>query len=53
MGHDHDITVWMLLIQATGDARNAICKITETLIDEIEPIGVLKISLQLAWEDIR
>jgi hypothetical protein len=53
MGHDHDITVWMLLIQPTGDACNAIGKVTKTLIDEIESIGVLKICLQLAGEDIR
>ena len=53
MGHDHDITVWMLLIQPTGDACNAIAQVTQTLIDEIEPIGVLQIGLQLVGEDIR
>lgn len=53
MGHDHNITVRMLLIQTTGDTRNTIGEVTQTLIDEIELIGVLQIGFQLAGEDIR
>jgi hypothetical protein len=45
MGHDHDIAVRMLLIQSTGDSGNAISEVAQTLIDEIEPIGVFQVGL--------
>jgi hypothetical protein len=53
MGHDHNITVRMLLVQTTGDAGDTIAHVTKTLIDELELIRVLQIGLQLAGEDIR
>jgi hypothetical protein len=48
MGHDHDVSVWVLLVETAGHPGYPFGNVVETLIGKLKTIGMVEVGLKFA-----